>query len=231
MSKSTYMKWMTESYLYEASQDDEDYVHIGYGKYKDKDHVDDPTAPTFKKDDSGAFVPAKGADKEKSKGDEEKPKDEPKKPMDISQTGGFGGDTGTDADFQGEPPEGAREPEGDDDTEISDSNSGPIDRDDIKDMLMKDPEIMDKLGDEDDVYWDDVDLVSSKYDDATIASVSGNMTLKDLKKQIMDYEEEQDESIKVINGKKYRPIKEEKKPKQHIFKEQYDRLFTNRIVL
>ena len=231
MSKSTYKKWMTESYLYEASQDDEDYVHIGYGKYKDKDHVDDPTAPTFKKDDSGAFVPAKGADKEKSKGDEEKPKDEPKKPMDISQTGGFGGDTGTDADFQGEPPEGAREPEGDDDTEISDSNSGPIDRDDIKDMLMKDPEIMDKLGDEDDVYWDDVDLVSSKYDDATIASVSGNMTLKDLKKQIMDYEEEQDESIKVINGKKYRPIKEEKKPKQHIFKEQYDRLFTNRIVL
>ena len=231
MSKSTYMKWMTESYLYEASQDDEDYVHIGYGKYKDKDHVDDPTAPTFKKDDSGAFVPAKGADKEKSKGDEEKPKDEPKKPMDISKTGGFGGDTGTDADFQGEPPEGAREPEGDDDTEISDSNSGPIDRDDIKDMLMKDPEIMDKLGDEDDVYWDDVDLVSSKYDDATIASVSGNMTLKDLKKQIMDYEEEQDESIKVINGKKYRPIKEEKKPKQHIFKEQYDRLFTNRIVL
>ena len=231
MSKSTYKKWMTESYLYEASQDDDDYVSIGWGKYKEKDSVDDPTAPTFKKDDSGAFVPAKGTDKEKSKGDEEKPKDEPKKPMAISQTGGFGGDTGTDADFQGEPPEGAREPEGDDDTEISDSNSGPIDRDDIKDMLMKDPEIMDKLGDEDDVYWDDVDLVSSKYDDATIASVSGNMTLKDLKKQIMDYEEEQDESIKVINGKKYRPIKEEKKPKQHIFKEQYDRLFTNRIIL
>ena len=231
MSKSTYKKWMTESYLYEASQDDDDYVSIGWGKYKEKDSVDDPTAPTFKKDDSGAFVPAKGTDKEKSKGDEEKPKDEPKKPMAISQTGGFGGDTGTDADFQGEPPEGAREPEGDDDTEISDSNSGPIDRDDIKDMLMKDPEIMDKLGDEDDVYWDDVDLVSSKYDDATIASVSGNMTLKDLKKQIMDYEEEQEESIKVINGKKYRPIKEEKKPKQHIFKEQYDRLFTNRIIL
>ena len=167
MSKSTYMKWMTESYLYEASQDDEDYVHIGYGKYKDKDHVDDPTAPTFKKDDSGAFVPAKGADKEKSKGDEEKPKDEPKKPMDISKTGGFGGDTGTDADFQGEPPEGTREPE------------------DVEDE------------DEDD------------------EERSG----------------EKDESIKVINGKKYRPIKEEKKPKQHIFKEQYDRLFTNRIIL
>ena len=159
-----YKKMMTDGYLYEASQDDEDYVHIGYGKYKDKDHVDDPTAPTFKKDDSGAFVPAKGADKEKSKGDEEKPKDEPKKPMDISKTGGFGGDTGTDADFQGEPPEGAREPEPED--EDDEERSG-----------------------------------------------------------------EKDESIKVINGKKYKPIKEEKKPKQHIFKEQYDRLFTNRIVL
>ena len=111
MSESIYKKRMTESYFYEASQDDEDYVHIGYGKYKDKDHVDDPTAPTFKKDDSGAFLSAKGADKEKSKGDEEKPKDEPKKPMAISQTGGLGGDTGTDADVQSEPPEGAREPE------------------------------------------------------------------------------------------------------------------------
>ena len=126
MSKSTYMKWMTEAYLYEADDDKE---------------------------------------KEKSKGDEEEPKVEPKKPMAISQTGGFDGDTGTDADFQGEPPEGAREPE--------------------------------DVEDEDD------------------EERSG----------------EKDESIKVINGKKYRPIKEEKKPKQHIFKEQYDRLFTNRIVL
>jgi hypothetical protein len=98
MSISTYKKMMTEGYLYEASQDDEDYVHIGYGKYKDKDHVDDPTAPTFKKDDSGAFVSAKGADKEKPKGDGEKPKAEPKKTA-ISKTGGFGGDTGTDADY------------------------------------------------------------------------------------------------------------------------------------
>ena len=117
----------------------------------------------------------------------------------------FGGDSGTDADFQGEPPEGAREPDDDDDTEISDANSGPIDRDDILDMLKKDSGIMDKLGD--DVYWDGEDLVSSKHDDDTVASVSGNMTLGDLKKQIMDYEEEQEESI-IINGKKYRPIKE-----------------------
>ena len=60
----------------EASQDDDDYVSIGFGKFKEKDSVDDPTAPTFKKDDSGAFVPAKGGDDEKGddKGGEEKPK-------------------------------------------------------------------------------------------------------------------------------------------------------------
>ena len=62
-----------------------------------------------------------------------------------------------------------------DDVEISDANSGPIDRDDIMDMLKNDSEVVDKMGD--DVYWDGVDLVSSKFDDDTIASVDGNMTL------------------------------------------------------
>ncbi len=109
-----------------------------------------------------------------------------------------------------------------DDIEISDANSGPIDRDDIMDMLKNDSEVVDKMGD--DVYWDGVDLVSSKFDDDTIASVDGNMTLGDLKKQIMDYEEEQDESIKVIDGKKYKAIKESKKNPQ-LFKEIYERTF------
>jgi len=109
----------------------------------------------------------------------------------------------------------------DDDTEISDSNSGPIDTDDIMDMLRKDPEVVDKMGD--DVYWDGMDLVSSKFDDDTIASIpdDADMTLGDLKKQIMDYEEDMDET-KTINGVKYRAIKESK---QHILKENYDRIF------
>ena len=76
-----------------------------------------------------------------------------------------------------------------DDVEISDANSGPIDRDDIMDMLKNDSEIMDKIGtgDDDDLYWDGLDLVSSKMDDQTVASIDGdsNMTLGDLKKQIM----------------------------------------------
>jgi len=36
---------------------------------------------------------------------------------------------------------------------------------------------------------------------------------------------EKEESIKVINGKKYKPIKESKK---HILKENYDRIFRSR---
>ena len=112
-----------------------------------------------------------------------------------------------------------------DDVEISDANSGPIDRDDIMDMLKNDSEIMDKIGtgDDDDLYWDGLDLVSSKFDDDTIASIpdNANMTLGDLKKQIMDYEEDMDET-KTINGVKYKPIKESK---QHILKENYERFF------
>ena len=127
-----------------------------------------------------------------------------------------------------------------DDVEISDANSGPIDREDIMDMLKNDPEIMDKIGtgDDDDLYWDGLDLVSSKMDDQTVASIDGdsNMTLGDLKKQIMDFEyEEEDDPEKVsqfydetitINGKQYRAIKEEKKKSNpRILKEIYDRTF------
>ena len=152
----------------EASQDDEDYVHIGYGKYKDKDHVDDPTAPTFKKDDSGAFVPAKGGDKKQSKDDDEKPVDKSKglEPDDFERS--FGGDTGTDADFEGEPPEGSREP----------------DDEDARAQAFKDME--DEFGDED--------------------------------------EDDMEEEIITINGKKYREIKEEKKvTEKHILRENYER--------
>ena len=90
-----------------------------------------------------------------------------------------------------------------DDVEISDANSGPIDRDDIMDMLKNDSEVVDKMGD--DVYWDGMDLVSSKFDDDTIAYVDGNMTLGDLKKQIMDYEE-MSETIKIDLKAKYDEI-------------------------
>ena len=134
-----------------------------------------------------------------------------------------------------------------DDVEISDANSGPIDREDIMDMLKNDPEIMDKIGtgDDDDLYWDGLDLVSSKMDDQTVASIDpdSNMTLGDLKQQIREFEyEEEDDPEKVsqfygdpgedpnetitINGQKYKPIKEEKKKSNpRVLKEIYDRTF------
>ena len=56
----------------EASQDDDDYVHIGYGKYKEKNMVDDPQAPTYSKNPAGAFVLDKEDDKKDSKDGDDK---------------------------------------------------------------------------------------------------------------------------------------------------------------
>jgi hypothetical protein len=240
--------------LYEA--DDDKYVSIGFGRFKLKGKEDDDDADVYVKTDSGKYE--KSADQssdDKDAKDDNKPS--PKKAMSIDKSGGFGDDN-----------------EESDDVEISDANSGPIDRDDIMDMLKNDSEIVDKMGD--DVYWDGMDLVSSKFDDATIASIDddSNMTLGDLKKQIMDFEGEEDDEptheeimqyiedegdggdaigpdgnptpeayedakqelmyqkqneTKVINGKKYRAIKEEKKSKKHKLQETYERI-ANRMV-
>ena len=194
--------------LYEA--DDDKYVSIGFGRFKLKGKEDDDDADVYVKTDSGKYE--KSADQssdDKDAKDDNKPS--PKKAMSIDKSGGFGDDN-----------------EESDDVEISDANSGPIDRDYIMDMLKNDSEIVDKMGD--DVYWDGMDLVSSKFDDATIASIDddSNMTLGDLKKQIMDFEEDMDET-KVINGKKYRAIKEGKNSKKHKLQETYERI-ANRMV-
>ena len=103
----------------------------------------------------------------------------------------------------------------DDDVKIPDNV------DDITDMLKKDSDIVDKMGD--DVFWDGRDLVSSKFNNNIIASIDDDMTLGDVKKQIMDFEGGSDKNeTKVINGVKYKPIKESKK---HILKENYDRTY------
>ena len=193
--------------LYEG--DDDKYVSIGFGRFKLKGKEDDDDADVYVKTDSGKYE--KSADQSSDDKGAEDDKPSPKKAMSIDKSGGFGDDN-----------------EESDDVEISDANSGPIDRDDIMDMLKNDSEIVDKMGD--DVYWDGMDLVSSKFDDATIASIDddSNMTLGDLKKQIMDFEEDMDET-KVINGKKYRAIKEGKNSKKHKLQETYERI-ANRMV-
>ena len=88
-----------------------------------------------------------------------------------------------------EPKSDKPKPSGDDAKQIGGPNGLEIDRDDIQTTLMNDPEIAAILGDEDDVYWDDVDLVSSKWDDATIASIDpdSSETIGDLKQRIKDY--------------------------------------------
>ena len=187
--------------------DDDKYVSIGFGRFKLKGKEDDDSADIFVKTDSGDYV--KSDDQTSDDGGDEKDKPEP-------QGGKLSG-----SDFERDLDSDDNEES--DDVEISDANSGPIDRDDIMDMLKNDSEIVDKMGD--DVYWDGMDLVSSKFDDDTIASIDddSNMTLGDLKKQIMDYEEDMDETI-TINGKQYKPIKESKKNPQ-LFKEIYERTF------
>ena len=223
--------------------DDDKYVSIGFGRFKLKGKEGDDDADVFVKTDSGKYV--KSADQKSDDDGGEKPEQ--------PQGGKLGGsdfdreanraaddeadDMDRDARFDADAKDnkydisshpfyryydsGANKG---DDIEISDANSGPIDMDDIMDMLKKDPKIVGKMGD--DVYFDGEDLVSSKFDDDTIGSVNYNMTLGDLKKQIMAYEpEETEESIKVIDGKKYKAIKESGKTINVNLKEKYDRIF------
>jgi hypothetical protein len=49
--------------FFEGDKEDEKYTHIGYGKYKEKGKEKDTNSPTFKKDDSGKYVPMDGGDK------------------------------------------------------------------------------------------------------------------------------------------------------------------------
>ena len=75
--------------------ENDNFVSIGFGKYKQKGKEKDPNAPTFKKDDAGKFVPTK-SDKG-SKGSEpkkaapkvnifDKPTSEPKKKSEPTPT-------------------------------------------------------------------------------------------------------------------------------------------------
>ena len=191
--------------------DDDRYVSIGYGRYKEKGKEDDDNADVYVKTDSGKYVkssdqksdddggkPEEPKGKSLGKGDFERDFDNDANRAADDEADDMDRDARFDADVEDDNAES-------DDIEISDANSGPIDRDDIMDMLKNDSEVVDKMGD--DVYWDGADLVSSKFDDDTIASIDddSNMTLGDLKKQIMDYEE-MSETIKIDLKAKYDEI-------------------------
>jgi len=62
--KTNIVKELVDEYshlldLLEASNDDEKYTHIGYGRYKEKGKEKDQNSPTFTKDDSGKYIQSK----------------------------------------------------------------------------------------------------------------------------------------------------------------------------
>jgi len=75
-----------------SEADDDKYVSVGWGKYKEKGKEDDKNAPTFTKTDSGKYVKA-GDDKKGDKGDNPE-----KEPADKLGGGDFGRDFEDDPD-------------------------------------------------------------------------------------------------------------------------------------
>ncbi len=233
---------MKESYLYEA---DDDKV---IGKNDKGDPVTVRQALDFSSDNPTMVKLKKKAQdlSDKDKGGEEEPKAEPKKTA-ISKTGGFGGDTGTDADFQGDPPEGTREPDdtaGDpedawDDEEGRAKPTGKTDADAWEDDPVGGDDVDDEEPEDDEPEKPEREPVKVKYDtgsqdkgnvwkgasgrfaaahgysgektgfDDPMAATAWASGLYDTPEDaIASIYEAKKEIIKVINGKKYKPIKE-----------------------
>ena len=210
---------IAESLFIEAEIDDEEMI-----KYKDKDgeskEMKAGSAKTMDKEHPAKIEYDRMADKggeEEPKGkglgkgdferdfDDGEPEDKP-----------HGGDTGADADFQGEPPEGAKEPEdGGDEPEVD----GPSPEDD----------------------WDTGQVMTAKLDGEEVGDIIGDEdhpSYKKALKYIMSFDPDDEKLIQgpggdhggwkpkdetvTINGKQYRPVKESK---QRTFKEIYDRTF------
>ena len=90
MSKSKYMEWMQESFLYEAD-DDDNYVHVGGGRYKEVNKRTGealPNSPSYIKKDSGGYEMVDDDDPRLSK-DDDKEKKTPVS-IDIDAAGGLG---------------------------------------------------------------------------------------------------------------------------------------------
>jgi hypothetical protein len=191
---------MAKSLLIEA--EDDKYAHIGYGKYKEKGKEDDEDAEVYKKTDSGKFV--KSSDQSDDGKDKDKEPDEPKGTKlgkgDFDRDSNKAGDDDAD-DMDRDADDG----EFADDTNLWDPN-GPEDRDQIMKALLKDPEISAKLGDK--PYWDDVDVVADDDEGETAVTLKPNMTLGDMKKQILGKEDADDEP----KGKPKSRYKVENKP-------------------
>ena len=207
------------------ADDDDKYVSIGWGKYKEKGKEDDKTAPTFKKTDSGKYV--KGKDDEKGKFTPDKEEKPEKEPAGKLGGGDFERDFDDDEDDydMGVVP-GSRElddtPEDDYDSEKGSSLTGAPGRD-----FEDDPDDIDNLdtaldddptrGDPDD-SWDDeegrakpsggdftksadYDMWSDDDDDYDMGVVPGSRELDDTPEDDDDYDSEKGSSLTSAPGR------------------------------
>ena len=195
MSVSRYKKWMTEAFINEAD-DDDNYVHVGGGRYKEVNKRTGealPNSPSYIKKDSGGYEMVDDDDPRLSK-DDDKEKKTPVS-IDIDASGGLGGDD--EEKPSGEEPEDDGPPfddPGSDDNWWKEGGSDPIDDEKLKDWIKKS-----------DDYIEDF---KSKGDDEAAAEHEES---KAQYQRELDRRKEKggkEESIKVINGKKYRAIKE-----------------------
>ena len=173
----------------------------------------------------------KHANPEGDKGDKEEPKGKGLGKGDFERDGGepedkpFGGDTGKDADFQGEPPEGAREP---DDEPKEKSSMNATDMDDVDDSLRslkqqgKDdikppPELergianaIDKI-ESGTTTDDDLEWAKDAYKQLRIQA-GYNQHLEDMEYELgatlRKHDQKGKEESITINGKKYKEVKE-----------------------
>jgi len=181
--------------------EDDKYVHIGYGKYKEKGKEDDEKATVFNKTDSGKYV--KSADAEKG--------DDSKKDSGAKLGGGdFDRDGGDDK---------PKMPSADDYDSVfgTRSQSGKWNKPRKPSPLAQDK--IDKLKARQAANDpDDMGPLTKKRKEKEKAKKKGFLSKMFGKK----------ESI-MFNGKQYSPIKESKKnPNPRILKENYDRIFRSR---
>jgi len=210
MSKSRYKKYITESFLYEADEDR--YVHVGGGVYKEKDGKGEPlpNSPKYLKKDNGGFEMVDDDDPRLKKGDDK----EKKKPVsiDIDASGGFGDDK----------PKGERPA-----TIHLDYDQADDDIDDLRyngslednPALAKNLEDMIKLIDSGHATDEEIEKareIADTLEDLNMTNDEGGDELSDVGGDITSAIDRVKqgrtgtEEIKVINGKKYKAITEDR---------------------
>jgi len=205
-----------------SEADDDKYVSVGWGKYKEKGKEDDKNAPTFTKTDSGKFVKS-GDDKKGDKGDNPE-----KEPADKLGGGDFGRDFEDDPDdidnldtaldddpTRGDPDdswddeEGRAKPTGK--TDADDEEGGDLDTQIAKAEKEYKSASQASMG-----MGQNTSTNNPGYD---IAALDAFKKLKALKAKKAGKKE----SI-TIDGQKYRPIKDSVEPKKHLLREMYERI-------